>query len=104
MADLSKKQIERLKTIRANLVRAKAFYMRPDNYLATSRFTHLEIAPNGDQYEIHNKAISDAGEAPQRLQLLTKDIGSDMYGLFQALSLLDEFLANPTLKVKVQQE
>lgn len=90
---LTKTERKQLDTIRANLQRAVNYLNRPDIVGIATRTT----SPLGNDYTIRNAACleSCAGQT-EHIRPVNHHIGSDIAGLYTALSQISEFLDPPT--------
>lgn len=92
--NLTKEQIKKLETIRANMRRAKAHLTAPD-VMGLAR----KIDPDkalGNAYLVKNPACCETmTNTPPAVRLENHQIGSDIVGLYNALQMLEEFLNPP---------
>lgn len=98
MAQLTREQTQKLETVRTNIARAVK-YMRDPRVIGIATQTQN---PNGADYTIRNPAaLEHCHGTVEHVAVMNKEIGSDIAGLYTALTLLDEFLDNPTGQIKL---
>jgi len=86
---LTKKQIKALENIKQHLERAER-YIKKDDVAGIAIKTQ---SPNGASYIIKNpECISECSSNASAVDVVNKNVGSDLMGLYTARQLLADFL------------
>ncbi len=98
MAKLTQAQTRKLETVRDNLRRAVNFIKDPAVVGIAKAIDPARA--NGADYLVKNPAACEVcTNTPPALSLSNKFAGSDIAGLYNALTLINEFLENPEGKI-----
>lgn len=101
MSALTKRQIRQLKAIHDNVKRAVT-YLKQD---AVVGIAHSVKDPTGGSYTLRNPGMLEHSTLTAlHIEPMNKFGGSDIAGVYQALTLLEEWIKNPELKVIVINE
>lgn len=92
--NLTKEQLRQLETVRSNLRRAVKHLQAPD-IMGIARKIE-ESAIRGNSYLVKNPACCETSvNTPPAIRLENHQIGSDIVGLYTALTLIEAFLTPP---------
>lgn len=94
ITNLTKEQVKRLETIRSNLRRAVNYMKKPEIVgIATATLPDRIL---GNTYIIKNPACCESmTRTPPAINITNHEAGSDIVGLYWALSMIEEFLDPP---------
>ena len=89
--NLTKQQLNQLATIRSNIQRGINYLQRPD-IVGISQAIRQDQA-NGGDYTLNNPACNVTNrDTPLNLRNMNHHIGSDIAGLYMALTQINQFL------------
>jgi hypothetical protein len=101
MAQLTQTQRRQLEAVLSNLRRGIAYLNRPQ-VLGIAEAIEEKNA-RGDDYDLRNPAcMASCTSVALHMRTMNKSIGSDIAGLYQALTLLDELLNPPRTEEEAQ--